>query len=170
MSKKTAHVSIDIHEVVKHGTVENAIEAWAKESDTTASGTIGPEFSTSGPGSGWSKTHGAADFAERAVSDGYGALAYIDSSDGRLATRPGWTEEGTSGEHEIVWSDDSVVEVECPNIEDAIEHPETVREMAQAVIDYHGAESDREAWAKLVKEIQEAAEELRNIDPEDFEK
>jgi hypothetical protein len=165
MSQTTkAHVTIDLDDV-RHAdgqTIESAILAWAERSDTTASGTVGPAFSTSGPGPGpgWSQTHDASDFAERAVSDEYGALAYIDESDGRLAARPGWTEEGTSGEHELEWSDDSVVRIECPSIEDAIEHPAIVAEMVRSVIDYHGVCSDRKEWHDLIQQIQSASEEL----------
>jgi hypothetical protein len=168
---KRAHVQIDIDDVVRHGSVEAAIEAWAEiESRQTASGVIGPEFSTSGPGSGWSKTHDASDFAERAVSDSYGALYYIDSYDGRLASRPGWTEEGTSDEHPIEWTDESVVEVICPDFDDAMEHPEAVAKMASSVIEHHYAESDLRAWKMLIQSIQDAAKEIEDIDADDFER
>lgn len=90
MSKKTkAHVSIDLSDVVKHGGVEQAILAWASESDDTSSGVIGSSFSCSGPGSGWQKNHDASDYAARALDAGYGAMYYLDEADGRLAKMDG---------------------------------------------------------------------------------
>ena len=175
MTTTKAHITLDITDVRKAGGVEAAIVAWASESDTTSSGTVGPAFSTSGPGSGWSMTHGADDFAIRAFEGG--ALYYIDQTDGRLiGVDP--AEEGDDGAEQDIggcwytvgeWSDGSEVRLEVPDIEDAIAHPATFAEMARAVAETHGDKSDRKAWAELVRAVQDAADELDGIEPEDIE-
>ena len=163
MSKTTAHVTLDLDDVRRAGSVRAAILEWAEGSDDTASGVIGPEFSTSGPGPGWSKAHDESDFARRALSPDYGALYYIDADDGRLAERADGMIDTDDEPGEVEWTSESVVRLECPSVEDAVEHPAVVAEMAQAVIDYHGAESDREDWRKLIVSIREAAEALEDI-------
>lgn len=160
MSSKTAHVSLDLDDVRHAGSVGQAIEKWCKDSDTTSCGTIGPSFSTSGPGSGWSTQHDVGDFAERAFNEG--AMYYLDTDDGRLASRD---EEPDA---KIEWTDDSVVEMVCPSVEDAMEYPVFAAEMAQAVIDYHGAESDKKKWAALITAIQLAASAMGDISADDF--
>lgn len=195
MTATKAHVTIDLDDVQKAGGVAQAIVAWASESDDTSSGTVGAEFSTSGPGNGWSTTHGAADFAIRAFEGG--ALYYIDAEDGRLAEAVAVEEvepaEGEEGKWEdadgcewgaddvtydgsggwvlrtVEWSEGSVVRLEVPDLEDAIAHPATVAEMVEA-LDTHGACSDRKSWAELVRSIQKAAEELDGIDPDAIER
>lgn len=172
MSKTTskAHVTLDLDDVRHAGGVEQAIIAWSKESDTTSAGVVGPSFSTSGPGPGWSKNHDATDYAARAVKGG--AMYYLDETDGTLATAVETNDEDgircEGGVYEIEWSDASVVCLVCPDIEDAIEEPKFVAEMAQAVIDYHGPMSDRKAWAELVREIKAAADALEDIDADDI--
>lgn len=181
-AKKTAHLTLDLSDVRKAGTVEAAIEAWAAGSDTTSSGTIGSSFSTSGPGSGWSKNHDASDFSRRAFKEG--ALHYLDSKNGTLrsATSPTGEviededgdrtdEEGNTVLRDIGgcdyvvgdWSDESVVRIECPDMDDAMEYPETVALMAQAVIDHHDYESSVE-WKALIRAMKEAAEAVEDID------
>jgi hypothetical protein len=190
-----AHATIDLDDVRRAGGVYAALLKWAEASDTTSAGTVGPEFSTSGPGNGWSVTHDANDFARRAFEGG--ALYYLDESDGRLASavrveqvEPAegeagyWT--GDDGEEygpddvthdgsggwvliDPEWSDESVVRLEVPDIEDAIEYPEIVAEMVRAVIDRHGSASDRAGWKKLVEDIKSAAESLDGIDPADLD-
>lgn len=164
--------------------------AWAEGSDTTSAGAIGPEFSTSGPGAGWSTTHGVEEFASRAF-DG-GALYYLDVSDGRVKEAVPVPDEvevkrdedgnlvdedGEAVQRDIGgcyyqegdWSDGSEVRLEVPDLDDALEHPEVVAEMAQAVIDYHGPMSDRKRWAKLVRDIKSAADALDGIDADDLD-
>lgn len=175
-AKKTKpHVTIDLADVVNAGGVESALLAWAAESDTTSAGTVGPAFSTSGPGNGWSMTHGADDFALRAFEGG--ALYYLDAEDGRILTMipgEGESEDDTyrdiNGDEFTVgdWSDASVVRLEVPNLDEAIEHPERVAEMVKAVIDHHGPLSDRKGWAELVKGIKEAADALSDIDADEL--
>lgn len=154
-------IKIDLSDVVAAGSVEGAILAWAQSSDEYASGTIGSSFSTSGPGTGWSKTHDASDFAERALSDDYGALYYVDAEDGRVASKD---EDG-----DIQWTDESEIELACPSIEEAIDNPKEAAEMAKSVIDTHGDESDKDDWRKLVKAIKEAADAFEDIDEGELE-
>ena len=145
-----AFITVDLDDVVKAGSVEKAIEARCQRSDTTSSGTIGTAFATSGPGSGWSKEFDVSDYAERAMAGG--ALYYVDSQDGRVARSPEW-EDGLYSGQPIEWSDDSEVEILCPDLDEAREYPNQVEEMAQSVLDYHAAKSDCDAWVNLIQSI-----------------
>jgi hypothetical protein len=173
--KTRAHVTIDLGDVARAGSVEAALHAWCRESDSTSSGVVGPSFSTSGPGPGWSVQHDETDFAQRAMREG--AQYYLDAADGRLISAEYVEDEDEDEDEDETltdlggckfrvgdWSDDSVVRIECPSIEDAIEAPERVAEMAQAVIDHHAAKSDCGAWQKLIESIRGAAEALEQID------
>lgn len=178
-----AHVTIDITDVVRAGSVPQAILAWAEESDDTSSGVVGPAFSTSGPGSGWSRDHDRNDFARRAVVGG--ALHYIDEGDGRMISAEEvsdderdddgeWPDDvihDMGGGHSRLgdWTDASVVRVECPSVEDAIHWPGAVAEMAQSVIGYHGPCSDRAAWRALLASIRDAAQAIEDTDIDDLE-
>lgn len=177
---KTAHLTIDLDDVRRHGGVRQAIAAWCDESDDTSCGVIGPAFSTSGPGSGWSTNHDAGDFARRAVEGG--ALYYLDLDDGRLIgaeeAEDTW-EDGEQPDDVIAdmgggysrlgdWSDGSVVCIDCPDLDDAMEDPALVAEMAKAVIAHHGEESDRAAWKSLIETIRAAATALEDIDADDL--
>lgn len=182
----TTHITIDLDDVVIAGGVSQAIIAWCERSDDTSSGIVGPSFSTSGPGSGWSRQHDADDFAQRAIEEG--ALYYLDASDGRLIEAEEVSEDECDEDGEwptdtfsamdgcryrryrlTEWSENSVVCLTCPDVEEAIEHPHEVAEMAQAVIDYHSAESDTGAWRDLIAGIRTAAAALDGIDLDDFE-
>lgn len=179
---KTAHVTLDIDDVRRAGGVEAAIHAWCEQSDDTSSGVVGSAFSTSGPGPGWSKNHTAGDFAARAMSEG--ALHYIDASNGTMASaevvdddeqdEDGEYPDGTFGDGcgTMVrvgdWTDESVVRLECPSEDDAIAYPAVAAEMARAVIDHHGAESDKAEWLALIQRIRAAAEAFEDIDLDDL--
>ena len=115
-------LEITLSMIDEHGSIAAAIEAACEEHDTLASGIIGPSFDTSGPGAGWSRQFGAADYAARALEGEDGALGYIDSSDGRLATM----EEG-----ELVWSEETVVEV----VDDNEDVSEATMELLEAAIE-----------------------------------
>jgi hypothetical protein len=117
------NLEITLSMIEEHGSIAAAIEAACEDHDTLASGIVGPSFSTSGPGAGWSRQHGATDYAARALEDG--ALGYIDSSDGRLAT----LDDG-----EVVWSDETVVTV-VDDREDVSE--ETMRLLEEAIDSGH---------------------------------
>lgn len=71
-------------------------------------------------------------------------------------------------EPKMVWTDESVVELVCPDIDEAMEHPVEVAEMARAVINTHSPMSDRAEWKKLVEAIQEAGEALSSIDADNL--
>jgi hypothetical protein len=94
------NLEITLSMIDAHLSIQDAIEAACEDHDILASGIVGSSFETSGPGAGWLRQHDAADSAARALEDG--AIGYIDSSDGRLATM----EDG-----ELVWSEETVVEV-----------------------------------------------------------
>lgn len=158
-------ISIDLDDVAKSGGVEQALHAYCETSDCVSSGVVGPAFVTSGPGSGWTITHDASDYAERAMEEG--ALYYLDATDGRIAYAPTCETELYQGQR-IEWTDGSMVRVKCPCIEDAMDHPAMVAEMAQAVIDAHGPLSDRQEWAALVRQIQAAGEAVSDIDADDL--
>jgi len=171
-------ITINLDDVVRAGGVVQALHAWCDASDDTASGVVGPTFSTSGPGSGWTRRHDAADYAQRAMEEG--ALYYLDADDGRLieAETVGDEERDEDGEWPLDtfagmdggryrlgdWSADSVVCLICPTAEASIEHPRETADMAQAVIDYHAAASDPAAWRRLIESIRTAADALADID------
>jgi hypothetical protein len=112
-----------------HLSIQDAIEAACDGHDTLSSGIVGSSFSTSGPGAGWSRQHGASDFAERALDGEDGSLGYIDSSDGRMATM----EDG-----EIVWSDETVVEV----VDDNEDVSEATLELLESAVESGHVVSD----------------------------
>lgn len=153
-------ISIDLDDVRWAGGVEQALHAYCEASDQVGSGVVGPAFSTSGPGPGWSRNHDASDFAARAMEEG--VPYYLDTDDGRIAFAPNRGQD-------IEWTDESMIRLECPDIDDAMEYPAMVAEMAQAVIDTHGTLSDRKAWAELVRQIQVAGEAVSDIDADDLE-
>lgn len=179
-TKTNAHLCLDLDDVRKAGGVSEALAAWCKESDTTTCGVVGQSFATSGPGNGWSKTFGRDDFASRAFEGG--ALYYLDTDDGKIkeALPVDGAEEVDEDDDTILtdiggcryregeWSDESEVELACPTIEDALEHPAIVAEMAQAVIDHHGPCSDRAAWKRLIESIRAAAEALEDVDADEL--
>lgn len=177
LSTKSTSPVIDLDDVRRAGGVRQALLAWCENSDLVSGGVIGSSFSTSGPGSGWSRNHGVSDYASRAFEGG--ALAYLDVDDGRMIEAEPVREDDADEDTlrdiagcayaEGDWSDESVVKIECPDVEDAIEHPGLVAEMAKAVIAHHGAKSDRKAWAKLITAIRDAAEAIEDIDADDFD-
>lgn len=146
-------MKINIHNVNEHGSISAAIEARAKDSDSIASGIIGPSFSCSGPGSGWQKNHDVSDYAERALMDDYGAASYIDSDDGREATLD---EDG-----DVVWSDECEVEIEMPSTEEALGMPEAFANMAQDINNYEG---QTEGWEQLEAVINNMDAAVERID------
>lgn len=168
-----AHIVIDLDDVRTAGSVESAIAAWCERSDDTACGVVGPAFSTSGPGSGWSVNHSTDDFARRALAEG--ALHYIDAADGRMISADAVDEGDEDGDDVLRdiggcayrvgdWSDESVVRLECPDIEDAVRHPAEFAAMARAVADTHGAESDTAEWRDLIARVRAAADALDGIE------
>lgn len=139
-------MNIRIKTIAKLGatSIADAIEKIAQESDTIASGIIVPSFSCSGPGAGWQKNHDVHDYAMRALEESYGALSYIDSEDGREAEM----EDGN-----LVWSEESVVEIEIPTLEDAIKNPEEYAILAKDAARYVSA-NEAEEWAELAEKVE----------------
>ncbi len=149
-------MKIDIQDVINSGSVKKAILDYCEESDCVASGSCGPTFVCSGPGSGWQQNFDVNDFAARALSDDYGATSYVDSDDGREATKD---EDG-----EIVWSDDSVVKLLVPSEEEAKENPEALLDMAEALLYYHSPASDKSGWRALLQQIGEENDKIAELD------
>lgn len=154
-------ITITMSDVLQHGGIREALTNACDNSETVACGVVGPAFSTSGPGSGWSKQYDETDFAARSFEGG--ALAYLDLDNGRLATSPEWTEGEYDGQP-ISWSDESVVCLECPDIQEAIDDPDVFAEMAAAVAELHGAESPCSEWSKMLAAIRELAESIEDIE------
>lgn len=162
---------IDISDVAKAGSVPHAILAWAKESDTVASGVVGSSFSTSGPGVGWSHDHTTAEYAICAL-DG-GALAYVDCDDGRVieSISPDEADEGSDvltdmqGCEYVVgeWSSSSRVRLECPDEEDAIANPVAFAQMLDCVLGVHGPCSAVDEWKNLARAIMECSDCIRDV-------
>jgi hypothetical protein len=148
-------------------TVESAIIAWCEGSDdTSCSATIG------GP---WGQEYNCTDYARRAIEEG--ALYFIDEADGRMCKAIQDTDyDPDEDEDENIicndggyfrigdWTESSVIFLECPSIEEAIENPKAVAEMAQAIIDYHSAYPDKQSWKNLIEDIRAASEALEGID------
>lgn len=127
-------MKITLSHIVEHGSISAAIEALCKESDTVASGVIGSSFACSGPGSGYQRNYDVTDYAKRALSGDYGALSYIDSSDGR--------EGELDDDGDVEWSDESVVEIELPSVEEALESPIAWGVIRASAADYGVAQDD----------------------------
>ena len=181
----TTHIRLSLDDVVHAGGgVEEAIQAWCAESGHTSTGIVGPSFATSGPGPGWSRHYDVDDFARRAAEEG--ALYYVDWHDGRMVEveTVDDDERGEDGEwpDDVIfemggdrcrlggWSDASVVELVCPDFDEAIQpdHIAAVAAMARAVIAHHYAESDCAAWRRLIETIRTAGEAVADIAPDDF--
>ena len=154
---KKAHVTIDLNDVMRHGSVSDAIIALAESDDATFSGIVGPSFSTSGPGAGWSRTHDANDFAERAFDQG--ALYYLDADDGRLAAQ-----DEESGKWDGKWSVDSVVAIEVPNIDDALDRPAEFAELFKAAVETHSACSDVDGFRELIAKCSALADACADVE------
>jgi hypothetical protein len=176
-----AIVTLGIRDVRAAGSVEDAIVAWSEQSEDTSSGIHG-----------WAPP--TEDGRAQMAIEG-GAMHYIDCDDGRLISAipvqlvsgdgedavyedgdgdevdPADVIRDCGGGYSVLgdWSDESVVRLECPDIADAVEHPDTVAMMVRAVIDTHDAMSDRASWAKLVRSIRDAAESLDGIDADDLD-
>jgi len=136
-------ITVTIDDVVRLDTVNLAIIDCAANTDETCSG---------------SGTLASA----QALADGF--LHYIDADDGRCISQL-----SADGAHDddiktdvggcrytiSDWSDDSVVGLEVPTIDEALAQPTVVRKMAQAAKSTHYAESDLSAWAELIEELDE---------------
>lgn len=134
-------VTLTIDDVFSAGSVELAIVSWAQGVDGVNAG------------------------SEKSALVGLneGARIFIDSGDGRTCEQVG--AESTDpdaimdigGSYYTVsdWSETSVVELEVPTIDEALERPDVARKMARAAKSTHHAESDITAWAELIEELDE---------------
>lgn len=138
-----ARIKVTIDDVVRLDTVILAIIDCAANTDQTCSG---------------SGTLASA----QALADGF--LHYIDADDGRCISQLSAdgahkddikTDVGGCRYTISDWSDDSVVELEVPTIDEALERPDVARKMARAAKSTHHAESDLSAWAELIEELDE---------------
>ena len=170
-------ITIDLDDVIRAGGVVQALHAWCETSDDTSSGVVGPSYSTSGPGSGWSIQYDESDYARRAIVEG--AMYYL-AADGRIVAAARVDEDERDGDDQwptdtfpamdgchyrlCDWTDESVVCLVCPDADDAVEYPRETAEMAQAVIDYHHYRSDVTEWHRLILAIRTAADVLGDID------
>lgn len=154
-------MKIDIQDVRHSGSVRQAILDYCVESDSVASGEVGPTFACSGPGSGWQQNFDATDYAARALDDDYGAQSYVDCDDGREAT--------LDGDGDVVWSEDSVVNLVVPDEDDAIAYPDALADMAAALIECHSDASDKHAWQELLMNIRAAANKIEDLDLSDLD-
>jgi len=172
-------IKIDLDDVRAAGSVTEAVRAAVRDRGNTlladSSALGGQTFATSGPGSGWTRTFDAGDYASAAIGQDVAASGgnpsdseAIDPEDGRVA-RGVAPEADEDWDGSVEWSDESIVEVVCPEVEDALEYPETVAKIAEAVIDYHGDRSSRKAWAALIRLIRTAAERLESINLDKLE-
>jgi len=152
-------IEITLQDVLAAGSVPAAIGRWCEESDTASSGVIGPSFATSGPGSGWTMEYDEEEYSLRAFRQG--AVHYVDSTTGQMRSIREACEDDS--EDDIIydigggcgidegWTDDSVVCLVVPDMEESMQHPEIVTMMAKAVIDHHGYYSDKRGWAELME-------------------
>jgi hypothetical protein len=146
-------MKITLKDIQEYGSISAAIEEFAKKSDYVASGVIGPSFATSGPGSGWSRQFDETDYAERALKDEFGASSYIDSEDGREATLD---ENG-----DLVWSEESVVDIEIPSFAEILENTDAWNEMNKSLAHYDVKNKELDILRKMVDGV-DAAIELIN--------
>ena len=124
----TPTIKLTLAKIRKAGSIAAAIEAYCEEHYSIASGIIGPSFACSGPGSGWQRNFGVNDYASRALSDEFGARYYVDSEDGRCAELD---------DEDVVWSEESIVELEAPDEDEIETDRETVEMMIEALDSGH---------------------------------
>lgn len=134
-------VTLTIDDVFSAGSVEMAIVSWAQGTNDINAG------------------------SEKSALVGLneGARIFIDSGDGRTCEQV--SAESTDpdaimdigGSYYTVsaWSETSVVELEVPTIDEALERPDVARKMARAAKSTHHAESDITGWAELIEELDE---------------
>ena len=130
MSKVYSYgIELNIDDVsFANNSISNAIELACEESDELCSGVVGPSFATSGPGSGWCKKFDVSDFAIAASDNG---CNYVDSGDGRLAE----VTQDDAGDCSVEWSEESVVTLLTPTIEEVDADPEAAKAMLRAIDD-----------------------------------
>ena len=147
-------ITINLTDVVRHGSIEKALSAWADEHNV-AYGQIGPKFSSC-PGS--VIMHNANDYAQRAIAEG--ASQYLDIESGRMALRCGDDYDPDDDDDHVFWTTDSVVRFEVPTAEEALAYPKELGMLAEAFLELHSPESDVTGWDKLKAAIRTAADAI----------
>lgn len=149
MTRTIARINLD--DVVKAKDVAMAINSWAQGTDDT------------------SACSGAA---AAVVALSQGSRVYIDTDDGRscemvftdASNEDALMDIGGSYYTISEWSENSVVCLKLPTINDALDHPYFVRAMSDAVMSTHHAASNVDGWVELIEELDEiegAASTLR---------
>jgi hypothetical protein len=136
-----AMVTLTIDDVFSAGSVELAIVSWSQGQDGVNAG--------------------KEENADVGLNEG--ARIYIDSADGRTCEQVGAEITNPDALMDIGgsyytisdWSEYSVVELEVPTIDEALERPEVARKMARAAKLTHHAESDLDGWKELIEELDE---------------
>lgn len=144
--------TLTLNDVIRAGgKVADAIIRWSEDHPQVASGT-NPAAEASGMTQ-----------SEYALSAG--ALEYIDADDGRAIGQVAPTDD--TPEDEILWdiggtrylvgewTDESVVRLEVPTLDKALEHVEIVRHMSDVAERYHFDQSDVSSWCELIETIDE---------------
>jgi hypothetical protein len=136
--------TLTIDDVRSAGSVRDAIILWAETHDLVASGEEGYKSALN-----------------------TGSLAYIDPDDGRAIGQVAPDDDTPEDEilHDIAgvaylvseWTEKSVVELEVPNINDAVDYPEIARAMSISAQRYHADRSDANAWIELIEQLDEIA-------------
>lgn len=134
-------VTLTINDVFSAGSVELAIVSWAQGQDGVNAGTE----------------------QNAVVGLNEGARIYIDSADGRTCEQVNAESTDPNARMDIGgsyytisdWSEYSVVELEVPTIDEALERPDVARKMAGAAKAWHFAESDLSGWTELIEELDE---------------
>ena len=134
-------VTLTIDDVFSAGSVELAIVSWAQGNDGINAG------------------------IEQNAVDGLnqGARIYIDTADGCTCEQIGAQSTDPDAMMDIGgsyytvsdWSQASVVELEVPTIDEALEQPYVARKMARAAKSTHHAKSDLSGWNELIEELDE---------------
>ena len=123
-------IKIDLQDVRKAGSVVEAIVAECERESimlATSAAMGGQTFATSGPGSGWSKTFDASDYASAAIEDDVAnsdcnpsESECVDPTDGRVASGvdPDSSEDDFADLRDAEATDESwifTISTECPN-------------------------------------------------------
>lgn len=148
-------VQIDLKDVVSAGSVAMAINAWAHGTENTAA---------------------SSGTAAAVTAFNEGSMVYIDTNDGRACHQVPCDPDtegclmDIGGQYYTIgdWTEDSVVCIDVPTIDDALEHPDFVRSMWVSMRSYHYACSDFLAWKELMdelKKIEGAVQTLRAYSP-----
>lgn len=172
-------IHIDLDDVVRAGSVEAAICAAVEDypmllANSSAMG--GQTFATSGPGGGWTRTFDAQDYARAAIRQEIGMsgclpsdIMAINPEDGRVA-RGVNPEDGPfeqcveKWDGSLTWSSDSLICLDVPSEEDALDYPLNMAAMARLAFEVHDDRSPLGEWRRLLGIIRTAAKAIEGIE------